>query len=91
MVWHIFSVDVILISALYGNFVDFTPSRGSTPIHHAAGTPRLSRVFSPQVSRAVFEGKPPIRSGKHEKITLFASHTRIYCTCYVIAFFRTVI
>lgn len=44
---------------------DFTPSRGSTPIHHAAGTPRLSRVFSPQVSRAVFEGKPPIRSASN--------------------------
>ncbi|CAO2816419.1 unnamed protein product [Amaranthus hypochondriacus] len=43
---------------------DFTPSRGNTPVH-ASGTPRLSRVFSPQVSRAVFEGKPPMRSASN--------------------------
>ncbi|KAL2897368.1 hypothetical protein RDABS01_039151 [Bienertia sinuspersici] len=44
---------------------DFTPSRSSTPVHHAAGTPRLSRVFSPQVNRAVFEGKIPIRNASN--------------------------
>lgn len=48
---------------------DFTPSRGSTPVHHATGTPRLSRVFSPQVSRAVFEGRPPTRSASNRSRT----------------------
>ncbi|KNA19847.1 hypothetical protein SOVF_057680 [Spinacia oleracea] len=42
---------------------DFTPSRSNTPV---AGTPRLSRVFSPQVSRAIFEGKPHIRSASNQ-------------------------
>lgn len=41
---------------------DFS-SRGSTPARSAAGTPRVNRVFSPQVNRAVFEGRPFPRSG----------------------------
>lgn len=44
---------------------EFTPSRGSTPVHHD-GTPRFSRVFSPQVSRAVFEGKKHMRSASYQ-------------------------
>ncbi|KAJ8424031.1 hypothetical protein Cgig2_024958 [Carnegiea gigantea] len=43
---------------------DFS-SRGSTPAHSAVGTPRLNRVFSPQVNRALLEGRPPLRSGSN--------------------------
>lgn len=65
---------------LFDKFADFTPSRGNTPVH-ASGTPRLSRVFSPQVSRAVFEGKPPMRSGKFGK---FVDVSSLFVCLYVI-------
>ncbi|GMH06834.1 hypothetical protein Nepgr_008674 [Nepenthes gracilis] len=42
---------------------DFTPSRGSTPIHGSAeGTPQPFGALSVQANRAVFEGRPPLSS-----------------------------
>lgn len=43
---------------------DFS-SRGSTPAHSAVGTPRLNSIFSPQINRALLEGRPPLRSGSN--------------------------
>ncbi|KAL9230900.1 hypothetical protein vseg_006191 [Gypsophila vaccaria] len=42
---------------------DFTPSRGNTPIHPSIGTPRLQKTFSPQVQKALFDGRHPLNSG----------------------------
>ncbi|KAK9741994.1 hypothetical protein RND81_03G142000 [Saponaria officinalis] len=42
---------------------DFTPSRGNTPVHPSIGTPRLHKTFSPQVNKALFDGRQPLNSG----------------------------
>ncbi|GAB4848003.1 hypothetical protein Ancab_002663 [Ancistrocladus abbreviatus] len=42
---------------------DFTPSRGSPPVHgSAAGSPRVNKTFSLQANRALFEGRTPLNS-----------------------------
>ncbi|GAB4847959.1 hypothetical protein Ancab_027021 [Ancistrocladus abbreviatus] len=42
---------------------DFTPSRGSTPVHgSAAGTPRINKTLSLQANGALFEGRPSSNS-----------------------------
>lgn len=44
---------------------DFTPSRGNTPVHNGVGNSRFNRTFSPHVNRALFDGRPPLRSASN--------------------------
>jgi len=41
---------------------DFTPSRGNTPVHPSSGAPRLHNTFSPQVNKALFDGRLPLNN-----------------------------